>query len=68
MCKKAVGIIGQETEQNDNRIEVQGLEDDSYSIFNLHISSVGTGVGILIILILVYKIIKHSNVQSWTNI
>ena len=68
MCKKAVGIIGQETEQNYNKIEGQGLEDNSYSIFNLHASSVGTGVGILIILILIFKIIKHSNIQSWMNI
>ena len=64
MCEKA--IVGQEVKHNNSRN--QGLEDDSYSIFNLHVSSIGTGVAILIILILVYKIIKHSNVQSWTNI
>ena len=40
MCKKAV--IGQEVEHNDNRNE--GVEDDSFSIFNLHISNVGTGI------------------------
>ena len=68
MCKRAVGTIGQETEQNYKKIEGQGLEDNSYNIFNLHASSVGTGVGILIVLILIFKIFKHSNVQSWAAI
>ena len=68
MCKRAVGIIGQENEQNYKKIEGQGLEDNSTNIFNLHASSVGTGVGILIVLILIFKIIKHLNVQSCSAI
>ena len=68
MCKRAVGIIGQETQKNVKKIKGQGLEDYSYNIFNLHASSVGTGVGILVVLFLIFKIIKHSNVQSWAAI
>ena len=38
MCKRAVGIIGQETQKNVKKIEGQGLEDNSHNIFNLHAS------------------------------
>ena len=64
MCKRAVGIIGKETQQNVKKIEGQGLEDISYNVFNLNAPNIGTGVGMLVILFLLFKIIKHSNVQS----
>ena len=68
LCKRAVRIIGQETQKNVKKIEGQGLEDNSYNMFNLYASSVGTGVGILVVLFLIFKIIKDSNVQSWSAV
>ena len=64
MCKKAV--VWQEVKHNNNRNK--GVEDNSYNIFNLHVSSVGMGIGILIILIILYKITWHSNVKNWSKL
>ena len=50
MCKKAV--IGEDIENNDKKNE--GIEDYLFSIFNLHISSVGAEIGIIIILVIMY--------------
>ena len=64
MCKKA--IMGEAVKHSDNRNE--GLEDNSFSIFNLDILSIGAGIRILIIHIILYKIIRHSNVKSWSKL
>ena len=63
MCKKVV--IGEDVENTDNKNK--GIEDYSFSIFNLHISSVGAGIGIIIILVIMYKLIRHSNIRNWSK-
>ena len=63
MSKKAV--IGEDVENNDKKNE--GIEDYLFSIFNLHISSVGAGIGIIIILVIMYKLIRHSNIRNWSK-
>ena len=57
-------LLGKKHKKNVKKIEGQGLEDNLNILFNLHASSVGTGIGILVILFLIFKIIKVSNVQS----
>merc|ERR1712081_60187 len=37
----------------------------SFNLFNVHFSSAGLGIGALVLLVFVYKIIKHSSVKSW---
>ena len=64
MCKKVV--IGEDVENTDNKNK--GIEDYSFSIFNLHISSVGAGIGIIIILVIMYKLIRHSNIRNWSKV
>ena len=60
MCKKAV--VGENIENND--AENKGIKDYSFSIFNLHISSVWAGIGIIIVLEKMYKLIRHSNTKT----
>ena len=66
MCRKAVQIIGQQTQKNTKNIEANGTEDNSFNLLNIHFSSAGIVIGILIVLVFVYKIIKVSNVKSWS--
>ena len=68
MCGRAVEIIGQETQQNIKKIEAQGTEDNSFNLFNIHASSAGIGIGVLVVLFLILKIIKVSNVKSWSAV
>ena len=68
MCHRAVKIIGQETQQNIKKIEAQGTEDNSFNLFNIHVSSAGIGIGMLVVLFLIFKIIKVSNVKSWSAV
>ena len=68
MCHHAVEIIGQNTNKNVKKIEKGGTEDNSYNLLNVHFSSAGIGIGVLIVLVFVYKIIKASNVKSWEAI
>ena len=66
MCRRAVEIIGQETNKNVKKIEKGGTEDNSFNLLNIHFSSAGIGIGILIVLVFVYKIIKVSSGISET--
>ena len=68
MCRPAVKIIGQETQKNVKKIEAQGTEDNSFDLFNIHFSSAGIGIGMLVVLFLIFKIIKVSNVKSWSAV
>ena len=62
MCKKAV--VGENIEDAENR----GIKDYSFSLFNLHISSVGMGIGLIVALIIIYNLIRHSNMKKGTRI
>ena len=64
MCKKAV--VGENIENND--AEYKGIKDYSFSLFNLHISSVRVGIRLIVALIIIYNIIRHSNMKNWTRI
>merc|ERR1711954_368812 len=68
MCRRAVDIIGQDTQKNIKKIEANGREDNSFNLLNIHFSSAGIGIGVLIVLVFIYKIIKVSNVKSWTAV
>merc|ERR1711954_58954 len=59
MCRRAVEIIAEQKNKNVKKIEKGGTEDNSYNIFNVHFSSAGIGIGVLVLLVFVYKIIKH---------
>ena len=39
MCRRAVEIIGQETQKNVKNIEAQGTEDNGFNLFDIHFSS-----------------------------
>ena len=64
MCRRAVEIIGQETQKNVKKIEKGGTEDNSFNLLNIHFLSAGIGIGVLIVLVFIYKIIKVSKVKS----
>ena len=66
MCCRAVEIIGQETQKNTKNIEANGTEDNSFNLLNIHFSSAGIGIGVLIVLVFVYKIVKESNLRNWS--
>ena len=68
MCRRAVEIIAEQKNQNVKKIEQGATEDNSYNIFNVHFSSAGIGIGVLVLLVFIYKIIKHSSVKSWKAI
>ena len=65
MCHRAVEIIGQETQKNIKKIKANGTQDNSFNLLNIHFLSAGLGIGLLIVLVFIYKIIKVSNVKSW---
>ena len=61
MFRRALEIIGQNTNKNVKKIKKGGTEDNSYNLLNVHFSSAGIGIGLLIVLVFVYKIIKSWN-------
>ena len=56
MCRRAVEIFGQETQKNVKKIEANGTEDNSFNLLNIHFLSAGIGIGVLIVLVFIYKI------------
>ena len=58
MCRRAVEIIAEQKNKNIKKIEQGGTEDNSYNIFNVHFSSAGIGIGVLVLLVFIYKIIN----------
>ena len=65
MCRRAVEVIAEQNNNNIKKVEQGGTEDNSFNLFNVHFSSAGLGIGALVLLVFVYKIIKHSSVKSW---
>ena len=66
MCRRAIEVVAEQN--NVKKVEKGGTEDNSFNLLNVHFSSAGLGIGALVILIFLYKIIKHSSVKSWKEI
>ena len=66
MCRRAIEVVAEQN--NVKKVEKGGTEDNSFNLLNIHFSSAGLGIGALVILIFLYKIIKHSSVKSWKEI
>ena len=64
MCRRSV--VGENIENNNAKNK--GIKDYSFWIFNLCISSVQAVIGIIVVLVIMYKLIRHSNTKNWSRI